>query len=245
MTRDIVGVALSVALALIAFAAHGADDYRLLRLDGHLVKWGNLRLGTPATVTYAYVSKPMRFPGARNCREMVPMDGLLAASGIRPARFVQETEAAFAMWEAVAGITFRRSANPARADIMIGAQATPRQRAFADVSHAAFTANGVSRIDRSLICLNPLQPWAVGFGDQDDAYDLRYVIMHEAGHTIGLDHSRGHDQVMSFRYPRQFRGLQPGDIAGAVNLYGKPDPTTPALLQVGAEPANVTVHAAD
>ena len=236
------GVAVSLAAIFVAFVAHGADDYRLLKLEGNLVKWGSPMLGAPATVTYAYVSEPTSFPGARNCQAMVPMDELLAASGISLALFRRETEAALAAWEAVAGVTFRLSADPARADIMIGAQATPRRRAFADVAYAGLDGSGVRSIDRSLICLNPAKPWAVGFTADGDAYDLRYVLMHEAGHAIGLDHSGSHEQVMSYRYPAYFRGLQPGDIEGAAILYGEPDAETPVPLQVSARATDVAIH---
>lgn len=230
---------MSMAAILVALAAHATEEYRLLKLEGNLVKWGSPVLGTPATITYAYVSEPTSFPGARNCQEMVPVDQLLAASGISPIEFHRETAAALAAWEAVAGITFRMIADPFRADIRIGAQATPRRQAFADVSYVRSDGNAVRSIDRSLICLNPLQPWTVEFAGDGKAYDLRYVMMHEAGHAIGLDHSRSHEQVMSFRYPTQFRSLQIGDIAGAMALYGAADAATPAPVEVTARAGHI------
>jgi hypothetical protein len=53
------------------------------------------------------------------------------------------------------------------------------------------------------------------------SYDLRYTIAHEIGHAIGLDHPAAGGQIMGYRYEEQFRDLQPGDIAGAVLLYGR------------------------
>src|SRR3546814_1559644 len=41
------------------------------------------------------------------------------------------------------------------AQILIGAQATPRGIAFADVAYNPTASAGIRRISRSLICLNP------------------------------------------------------------------------------------------
>ena len=117
---------------------------------------------------------------------------------------------------------------------------TPRQRVGATVTYAfatklvtteggrAFTnvelkpagEPGRKVIARSLICLNPAQPWKVGFDGDLDVYDLRYTIAHEAGHAIGLDHPSPAGQLMSYKYDERHQGLQPGDIRGAALLYG-------------------------
>lgn len=245
MLKYLVALAFNAAVVFVTSAAHGSEDYRLLVLDGHLVKWGSSGMGTPATITYAHVSERTRFPGARNCQEMVPLDGLLAASGIPLARFVHETQEAFRTWERAAGITFLRSADPATADILIGAQATPRGVAFANVSYSDSGSSGARSIERALICLNPMQPWQAGFGGEDGSYDLRHALTHEAGHVIGLDHPRSDEQVMSFRYPAQFRRLQAGDIEGAVSLYGKPTPEAPAPRSVKSDAAEATIRNAN
>ena len=61
-------------------------------------------------------------------------------------------------------------------------------------------AGGKKIIGRSLICLNPTQPWKIGFDGRLDVYDLRYTIAHEIGHAIGLDHPSAAGQLMSYRY---------------------------------------------
>jgi hypothetical protein len=219
-----VGVALALCLAGANQSAYGfeaAKDYRLLVLDGHRVKWGHPTAGTGATVRYAFVDKPVRFEGAINCGEMVPIGRMLAASEIAPSLFSGEVAAAFALWQASADISFRETSDPAASEILIGAQAKPRGWAYANVSYQPGDGKGTRTILKALICLNPDRPWKVGFGGNITAYDLRYTIAHEIGHAIGLDHPGPSGQVMSFVYGERFRGLQEGDIGGVVALYGK------------------------
>lgn len=199
-------------------------SFKILKLDGNAVQWR----GTIAKqlVTYAIVAQDMAFERARNCRRMTRLDGLLAASQIAPDTARAEIAAAFAMWETVANIRFREAESPAQADILIGAQLDPVGWAFADVFYDASSREPVKPISRSLICLNPVRGWKVGFDGDLQRYDMRYTLAHEIGHAIGLDHPAGAGQIMGYRYEEAFRELQPGDIAGAVQLYGKrgPDP---------------------
>jgi len=219
-------------------AANGFEGFRLLRLEGRLVKWGDAGLGKGATVSYAYVAAPTSFPDARNCREMAPIDSLAAAHQIAPELLRREVEAAFAMWQAAADIRFLRSDDPSTAGILIGVQATPRGAAFADVKYrqAGDDGGGARSIKRGLVCLNPVQPWETGFNGRASDYDLRYAFAHEIGHAIGLDHPGPSGQLMSFRYEESFRGLRPGDVAGIIALYGARPPvpadeTTSVSLQ--------------
>ena len=218
---------LGVALALAATAAlapveaaEKAAIFRIIELKGSAVKWGSPDLGTGASITYAFASDPVAFSDARNCRAMVPMDGLLASSGIDRALYEAQAGKAFDAWSAVADIQFRRVDDPAAADILIGAQANPVGRAFTNVSFVRAAGSAVRPLDKSLICLNPEHTWKVGFDGNLDVYDLGYTLKHEIGHAIGLDHPGTTSQVMSYRYEERFDQLQPGDIGGAVALYG-------------------------
>jgi hypothetical protein len=195
-------------------------------LDGEIVKWGSPVLGTGATVTYALVAAPTEFGDARNCRSVVPMDGLLSASNVSSTRFARELAGAFAAWSAVANIVFT-PVPPETADILIGAQGQPFGRAFTNVAHAASAGNGTAAIVRSVICLNPGQKWKIGFDGNLDVYDLRYTLEHEIGHAIGLDHPGVAGVLMDFRYREKIDGPQAADIAGAVALYGERGETAP------------------
>jgi hypothetical protein len=227
----------AAAAALILLAGLSAQAqtivaYRHLILDGHALKWGKPVLGTGAAVTYALVDKGMRFAGARNCSSVAPLDKLLSRSGIGAASFVHELEEALRVWEATADISFSL-ADPAKADILIGAQVEPVGHAFANVEYdKTETGTGPRSISRSTVCFNPLKSWKVGFDGDLDVYDVRYTLIHEIGHAIGLDHPAIAGQLMAYKYGEKFRALQAGDIRGIETLYG-PRRATPNI-QVGA-----------
>jgi len=226
----IVGVALGALASLACVSLAGsaaeaadaglAEKFRLLRLDGRQVKWGSPELGTGARVSYALVAGRVHFSGSHNCGEMAPVAPLLASSGISAADFTTELRAAFAMWEAVADISFEPAADPSKAQILIGIQGKPTGWAFANVAYDRSTDAATGRIEKSLICLNPTKLWKIGFGGDVRIYDLRYTFAHEIGHAIGLDHPGPAGQLMAFEYVETSRELQPGDIHGAVLLYG-------------------------
>lgn len=219
MKKVALGVALLGLLALAEVRAESFLGFRLLDLEGRLVKWSSTELGRGAVVTYAFVAAPMRFPGARNCDEIGSIDPLLANSAIAADVFRTEVAAAFAMWEAVANIRFRETNDPATAGILVGAQGIPMERAFANVTYRA-AQGAVTEIERALVCLNPTVRWKIGFDGNIDVYDLRYTVAHEIGHAIGLDHPTPSGVLMSYRYDERFRELQRGDVEGAVALYG-------------------------
>lgn len=230
-------MALAAGLLLPVASGVPADDtdsgYRLLELDGHRVKWGAPELGSGAVVSYAFAEEALRFQGARNCRDLAPMQAL--ASRTLPVETLsRETAAAFRVWERAAGLTFRRVDDAGDADIVIGAQGQPRGRAFANVSYDPDPEGEIRSIERGLVCLNPEHAWKVGFDGDHDVYDLRYTLIHEIGHTIGLDHPGPSGQVMAFRYTEAFDALQPGDLRGVRRLYGR-DPGDVAVREPGAD----------
>jgi len=218
VTRWLIGLALAGLVGVCGAQAGSYLGFRLLDFDGVFVPWG---AGTPApvTITYAFVDRTVNFDDARNCRAMVPLDGLLASSGIDRRALEREAAAAFEMWEQVADIRFEPAPAGAHPNILIGAQRDPIAFAFADVAYAK--GEGPLRpIERSLICFNPAKRWKIGFDGNLAVYDLRYTLAHEIGHAIGLDHPGPHGQIMSMHYQEAFRTLQAGDVSGAVRIYG-------------------------
>jgi hypothetical protein len=207
----------------LSATAGKAGIFRIIELKGSKVKWGSPKMGTGTSVTYAFANAQVKFDEARNCRAMGPMDVLLGNSGIDKDLYEAEAAKAFDAWSSVADIEFRQVSDTEAADILIGAQVTPVGRAFTNVSYTRAAANAVSPLEKSLICLNPEQPWKVGFDGDLNVYDLRYTLVHEIGHAIGLDHPGTTSEVMSYRYEERFATLQPGDIRGAVALYGRRD----------------------
>ena len=203
-----------------------ASLFKVLKLEGHQVRWSLPADGGPRVITYRLVTETVRFPTARNCRGLAPLDGLAAASGLPTAALKEEARAAFAMWEAAANIVFKEAPEGAAADILIGAQTEADGWAFAEVFYDAASSGPVKPISQALVCLNPGKRWKVGFDGDLKTYDLRYTLAHEIGHAIGLDHPAAGSQIMHFRYEERFRALQPGDINGAALLYGPP----PALI---------------
>jgi hypothetical protein len=209
-------------LAASSVAAQDAEAFRVLKLDGHQVRWQASSGGGPRVVTYGLVSETMSVPAARNCRGLTTLDGLAAGSGLEMPAIRQEVAAAFAMWEAAANVVFKEAPEGSAADILIGAQTEPEGWAFADVFFDSASPETVKPITKSLVCFNPAKRWKVGFDGDLKRYDLRYTLAHEIGHAIGLDHPVGGNQIMGYRYEERFRALQPGDIRGAVALYGAP-----------------------
>jgi Matrixin len=237
---------LAAGLTLLGCSTAGAEDaktfmgFRLLDLENQTVKWRTPTFGRSAIVTYAFATAPVETPGSRNCASMLPPAAAYDASRINKRQFRSEVAAAFRMWEKVADISFRETRDTAAAGILIGAQARPLGRAFTNVALKQGTGEKGEKkvIGRSLICINPKQPWKVGFDGRLGVYDLRYTIAHEIGHAIGLDHPSAAGQLMSYRYDEKQTGLQPGDIQGAVLLYG-PRANTRRFATTGAGAAGV------
>lgn len=223
-----------------------AGDFNLLVLDGAVVKWGEPRLGAGASLTYAFATQRYVSPGARNCSDMDAAQFLSQRAGFPDDVLERETRAAFRAWEAVADLHFTQVSDPQTADIVIGIQHKPRGYAFTNVRQNITGSSGstvaqqtsdrglesaipfpemrtekeISTISKALVCFNADKRWKVDRDGNIKVYDIRYTLMHEIGHAIGLDHSGRRGLLMDFRYTEAFRSPQPGDVEGAQLLYG-------------------------
>jgi hypothetical protein len=220
------GAAVVAHLCSTSITLAAEPEFRLLELDGQKVSWAVPVKGLPPVVTYALVVDAQTFANARNCGRMLPPERALEPSHIARTDFVREVRAAFDMWERVAQIDFQETADRSKADILIGAQAEPRGRAFTNVARRDGDNDANGEIQQSLICLNPDVRWKIGFDGNLDVYDLRYTIAHEVGHAIGLDHPGRDGQLMSYRYAETSRELRDGDVKGAVEIYGSRAPSS-------------------
>jgi hypothetical protein len=218
-------LALAALLAGAGATAAEAEGFRLLKLDGALIKWGAPGFGSGATVRYALLDGERTDPSAINCQAMTGLRGLMAANGIDRAAFEERLQSALSMWRDAADIAFVPVVEAAAADIVIGAQATPRGIAYTNVEHAPGPDGRFARLGQATICLNPAQPWRAG-GEAPEArsptYELGRVLTHEIGHAIGLDHPGTRGEVMAFSYQEDLDHLTPGDIEGIQLLYGAP-----------------------
>lgn len=206
-----------LAVGLPAAGVSGAADYRLLKLEGQLVKWGEPRLGTPATVTYRLADRAETFPDAVNCRALAPFAALRV---VGEGRVREVVGAAFAMWSAAAGVRFRPAAPGETPDILVGAQGEPDHIAFANVwTDEARAADGIAPLRRATICLNPELVWVPDAAGPGRA-DFGTVLAHEIGHTIGLDHPGPTGALMGYSDEGDVDALMAGDREGAIRLYG-------------------------
>jgi hypothetical protein len=231
LLRKVLLAALACLLPALSIASAGDASiprkagYRLLKLEGKTVKWGEPAYGAQATVSYAFIEGDQGFEDARNCQAMGPVDPILAFNSIERAVFEAAAEEAFRTWEAAADVRFVKAASPAEAGILIGIDLGNHGWAHADVKTAP-GAGDFDVITRGLVCLSTEKSWKIGFGGDSEAQDIRYTLIHEIGHAIGLNHASPYGQVMSFNYTEDFGDLQSGDIAGARAIYGAPPERT-------------------
>ncbi|MBU6297504.1 MAG: matrixin family metalloprotease [Alphaproteobacteria bacterium] len=226
MNKVVAGILLGALLGMTFQAAWASDGYSFLELNGHYVKWGTPAFGRRATLTYAIAGASTKASGIRNCRKITAIGGLLSRSDLTRAVFDTQLKAAFAMWENAADIRFVPAKRAASADILISAEAVPNGVAYTDVTPLPAAAGVIDRLKKAIVCLNPQLHWiaTVPKSPPDEAdlntYKLKYVLAHEIGHALGLNHPGPTGELMSFEYNRNIDGLQPGDVAGIIALYG-------------------------
>ena len=239
---------LATGLALLGSGLTCADEaktflgFRLLDLENQSVKWRTPHVRKERRrhlrLRHAGLSPPRARAIARRCFPRPAPTIHLRSAPASSATRSPPLSACGRRWPTSPSA---RSADPASAGILIGAQAEPFGRAFTNVALKPGTGDK-KVISDSLICLNPKQPWKIGFDGRLGVYDLRYTLAHEIGHAIGLDHPSAAGQLMSYRYDEKQTGLQPGDVKGAVLLYG-PRASTRRFATTGSSDGNASPDA--
>lgn len=254
MSRAIIASVAALAGVLFMHQVSPAWSADLLSVDGKVLKWGDKRLGAGATVTYALLDEDYQLApehrtlSERNCRTMRGFADIVSRSpGVMPGHARRELREAFAEWERAGNLRFVEVDSPAAANIVIGAAAKPRGKAYANLSFNSEGTKGtvmqalesplehfdaatprsppafrVAPIEQAFVCLSMNHRWKVGFDGDLDVYDLRYTFTHEIGHAVGLDHPSVRHGLMNFQYGEKFRTLQTPDIMAARRLYGPP-----------------------
>jgi hypothetical protein len=95
------------------------------------------------------------------------------------------------------------------------------------MTHVTYDANTGEILDADME-INGTAPWSTGDSLDVGSYDLQSIMTHEAGHFLGLDHSRAPNATMTLTIDAFTvrRGLTPDDVAGLCTIY-PPDRQAP------------------
>lgn len=183
---------------------NGDDDLEAFRA---LSKWDHTDL------TYCFENETTALPAAEE------------------AQVVRE---AFAVWAAVAPLTFTEVASCASADITVGwysgnyaGAPEPFDGPGNVLAHATFPSPYVA-VNQVILHFDNSERWV---NDPTRNVDMVTVAIHEIGHTLGLGHSQDPNAIMYAAYSGPDRTLGQDDINGIQALYGvgsAPPPAPPA-----------------
>lgn len=189
-------------------AAANGDGYVLINtgsmssIPNNNLKWGDDQLGTASDeITWSFA-----------------IAGLTYNTTLFDAQdFFDAAQAAFDAWAAVANLTFTYFDGDANIDITT--DVLPGSTVGL-ASYSFNTGNGssgsVAEITAATIDMDLQPTWSPNGENGDLSYYA--VLLHEIGHTLGLDHVEGSPQIMNSTI--SVDDLREGDIAGIRELYG-------------------------
>lgn len=166
-------------------------------------KWGEASYGRPGgTVTFAF--DPTFYGGLRLGA------GTVGAAEVA-ARLALET------WAQVSDVTFVHAADGEAADITF-AMASQSGNMLGTALTTFFVLPGVNQVISSVVTLNSQRTWSP-LGEA--GLNFYNVVLHELGHSLGLDHPPDPSQVMyDFYQTDTTLRLGTGDMAGIDVIYG-------------------------
>jgi hypothetical protein len=186
------------------------------------IKWGEARLGSPAVIRFSLARSRFHLEGGlrrAKCDTIDSLDALLKNSALTEEEFIAEARRGLGRWSEVAGATFEYVADAREADVLIGAQTSPSGKAF--VNMRVHPQNDAYTAEKGIVCLNPKLPFVSGSGDCVKAFNVAYLLSHEFGHILGLDHPSPGGSLMAFKCSEQ-HVMSADEEKGARFLYGPP-----------------------
>ena len=177
-------------------------------------RWSN---ATP--ITYSIAADGVAWDRKANVLNAA-MDARFAADA-----WQDEIARALQTWASVADVDFVRVADSALAFDAVGKpQGDPR---FGDIRFGGYDFDNASQLAHAH---TPPPNGSTGAGDValntamafhiDGDFDLYSVLLHETGHSLGLEHPDNTDAVMYQNYGGVRAGLGEDDIAGIRAIYG-------------------------
>jgi len=140
-------------------------------------------------------------------------------------KWEREIARVFATWQSVANINISPTSDSANDfDVRGAAQGDPR---FGDIRFGGYAFGSTTTLAQTTL---PPPNGSTAAGDVEvnttmnfnigSDYDFYSVMLHETGHSLGLEHSGVSSDVLYARYQGVVSGLTPGAIAGIQALYG-------------------------
>lgn len=186
------------------------------------LKWSN-----PSRITYSIAPDGVYWSHGTNTLNAT-FNSTIGGNGV----WQREIARALATWQSVADINIVQVADgPYDEDVRGQQQGDPR---FGDIRFGAYIFQArTGGLDQTTLAQTAFPPpqgstmagdvqinTNLGFKVNGSSYDVYSVILHETGHSLGLNHPSNQAEAMYASYAGARSGLVAGDIAGIQAIYG-------------------------